>query len=255
VSPWWREEISAQLAPDAATLVHRSRGLRRRQLVRATVTVADSASWHGSADALGAYLEAQHSRNIGLCITLRGSLVRYLALPPIEILSERDAMVYAQQSFADLYGPAAENWAVCLSGAVRGLPRIAAAADMELIDALRAHARKHRLKLRSVRPALCAAVEGIARGDKNFSGWLVLIDTGHSCIARFSAGHCMAVRTARFAESTGEHLLTQLEQDALCSGSEAAPGAIYVDAAAPFDDAPLRAHGWNASPLPAGNLA
>jgi hypothetical protein len=86
--------------------------------------------------------------------------------------------------------------------------------------------------------------------NSEFSGWLALMDTRHSCIARFRAGVCMAVRTARFAEPSGQHLLTQLEQDALCAGVEAASAQIYVDAAAPFDEGPLRKQGWNASPLP-----
>ena len=257
MSPWWREEITAQLGPDEVTLVHRSRGLQRRELDRQTLTAAsaDSASWHNIVEAMSANLAARQRRYAGLRVTLRGDLVHYLALPWVENLSERDTLVYAQQSFADLYGAAAQNWAVCLSGAVRGVPRIAAATDMTLIEALHAQARRLRLKLCSVRPALCAAVQDLARVDSDFTGWLAVIDTGHSCLARFSAGECMTIRTARFAESTERHLLTQLEQDALCAGFEAAAGEVYVHAASPFDHLPLHAHGWHAKPLPVWSLA
>ena len=92
MSPWWREVITAQLAPDEVTLVHRSRGLQRRELERQTLTAAsaDSASWHNIVEAMNTYLEARQWRNAGLCVTLRGDFVRYLALPWVEKLSERE---------------------------------------------------------------------------------------------------------------------------------------------------------------------
>jgi hypothetical protein len=257
VSPWWREEISVQLAPAAITVVRRSRGWRRRELARHVLTVAGSepASWPHVVEGLGAHLEAAQSRNASLCIVLRGSFVRYLVLPPVGKLSDRDALIYARQSFADLYGAAAQQWLVCLNAAVPGRPRVAAAANQEFVAALRDLARRLRLHIKSVCPELSVAVKDLVRVDGDFTGWLALIDAGHSCVARFSAGECMTIRTARYTDGAERHLLTQLEQDALCAGLDPSASELYIQSASPFEHAALHAHGWRASPLPAWSLA
>jgi hypothetical protein len=252
VSPWWREEISARIAPGEITLVRSSRGPRRRVLSSQTIAVSapDSTAWQPIVELLGAQIEARKWRNADLGVTLGGQLARYLVLPWVENLRDADALVYARQSFVDMHGAVAENWAICLSRAVRGLPRIAAAADRKLIEALHSQARTLRLKLRSVRPVLAAAVEDLARVDGRMTGWLAIVESGNSCVARFCGGKCMSVRTARFAEPAEQHLLAQLEQDALCAGLDSGSGKLYVHAALPLDDNALQERGWKALPLP-----
>jgi len=252
VSPWWREQISARIAPGGITLLRNSRGPRRRVLDRQSVTTStpDSTAWQPVVELLGAQIEARKWRNADLGVVLGGHLARYLVLPWIEHLRDADALVFARQSFVDVHGKAAEDWAICLSHAARGLPRIAAAVDRKMIEALHSQARTLRLKLRSVRPVLAAAVEDLARVDGRLTGWLALVETGNSCVARFRDGECMTVRTARFAEPAEQHLLAQLEQDAMCAGLDSGTGKLYVHAALPLDDAPLRVHGWKVLALP-----
>ena len=256
MSPWWREEISVQLAAAAFTVVRRSRGLRRRELERHSLAAPDcSSAWQSAVETMAADFAARQWRNASLAVTLHGNLVRYLVLPWVENLSDRDALVYAQQSFAELHGAAAQNWAVCVSEYQRAVPRIAAATDPGLLAALQTLARTRGMKLCSVRPVLCAAVQDLARVDTNFTGWLALVEGGHSCIARFSAGACMTVRTARFAEPAERHLLTQLEQDAFGAGIEVQSGQVYIHPASPSADETLHAHGWRPVALPAWTLA
>ena len=252
MSPWWREEISARIAPGGITLLRNSRGPRRRVLDRQSVTTStpDSTAWQPVVELLGAQIEARKWRNADLGVVLGSHLARYLVLPWIEHLRDADALVFARQSFVDVHGKAAEDWAICLGRAVRGLPRIAAAADRKMIEALHSQARVLRLKLRSVRPVLDAAAEDLARVDARMTGWLAIVESGNSCVARFRGGECMTVRTARFAEPAEQHLLAQLEQDAMCAGLDSGTGKLYVYAALPLDDTTLRQHGWKVLPLP-----
>ena len=252
MSPWWREEISARIAPGGITLLRNSRGPLRRVLDRQSVTTStpDSTAWQPVVELLGAQIEARKWRNADLGVVLGGHLARYLVLPWIENLRDADALVYARQSFVEVHGKAAEDWAICVSRAVRGLPRIAAAVDRKMIEALHSQARVLRLKLRSVRPVLAAAVEDLARVDGRMTGWLAIVESGNSCVARFRGGECMTVRTARFAESAEQHLVAQLEQDAMCAGLESGAGNVYVHAASPLEDTPLREHGWKVLALP-----
>ncbi len=252
MSPWWREEISARIAPGGITLLRNSRGPRRRVLDRQSVTTStpDSTAWQPVVELLGAQIDARKWRNADLGVVLGGHLARYLVLPWIEKLRDADALVFARQSFVDVHGKAAEDWAICLGRAVRGLPRIAAAADRKMIEALHSQARVLRLKLRSVRPVLDAAAEDLARVDARMTGWLAIVESGNSCVARFRGGECMTVRTARFAEPAEQHLLAQLEQDAMCAGLDSGTGKLYVHAALPLDDTTMREHGWKVLPLP-----
>jgi hypothetical protein len=251
VSPWWREQISARIAPGGITLLRNSRGPRRRVLDRQSVTTStpDSTAWQPVVELLGAQIEARKWRNADLGVVLGGHLARYLVLPWIENL--RDAMRW--------FCPAVVRRCARKSGrrlgdmpepCGAGLPRIAAAADREMIEALHSQARSLRLKLRSVRPVLAAAVEDLARVDGRMTGWLAIVESGNSCVARFRGGECMTVRTARFAEPAEQHLLAQLEQDALCAGLESGTGKLYVHAALPLDDTPLQERGWKVLPLP-----
>ena len=252
MSPWWREQISARIAPGGITLLRNSRGPRRRVLDRQSVTTStpDSTAWQPVVELLGAQIDARKWRNADLGVVLGGHLARYLVLPWIEKLRDADALVFARQSFVDVHGKAAEDWAICLSRAVRGLPRIAAAVDRKMIEALHSQARVLRLKLRSVRPVLDAAAEDLARVDARMTGWLAIVESGNSCVARFRGGECMTVRTARFAEPAEQHLLAQLEQDAMCAGLDSGTGKLYVYAALPLDDTTMREHGWKVLPLP-----
>ena len=142
MSPWWREQISARIAPGGITLLRNSCGPRRRVLDRQSVTTStpDSTAWQPVVELLGAQIEALKWRNADLGVVLGGHLARYLVLPWMDNLRDADALVFARQSFVDVHGKAAEDWAICLSRAVRGLPRIAAAADRKMIEAL--HSRR-----------------------------------------------------------------------------------------------------------------
>jgi len=215
-----------------------------------TTSTPDSTAWQPVVELLGAQIDARKWRNADLGVVLGGHLARYLVLPWIEKLRDADALVFARQSFVDVHGKAAEDWAICLGRAVRGLPRIAAAADRKMIEALHSQARVLRLKLRSVRPVLDAAAEDLARVDARMTGWLAIVESGNSCVARFRGGECMTVRTARFVEPAEQHLLAQLEQDAMCAGLDSGTGKLYVHAALPLDDTTMREHGWKVLPLP-----
>ena len=258
MSPWWREEISARLAPGVVALRRLSRGPRRRELSRQTLDVvssSDASEWRPMVEALRAHLAQRNWRNADLFITLCGNLVRYHVLPWVDNLNDRDALVYAQQSFVAIYGAAAENWAICLNEPARGLPRVAVASERGLIEELRTQALSFDLKLRSVQPVLCAAVQALARVDNRLTGWLAVVEARHSRVARFSGGECVAVRVARFADAPGQHLLAQLEQDALCTDLETASRKLYVHTAVPVDSSPLRDHGWLVLPLATESIA
>lgn len=256
MSRWWRKEIDVAFSPAQATLSLRAAGWRPRELARKALRAETGA--HDAREVVNAIetcIASNGWRNADLRVTLCGGLVRYLLLPPVAKLGARDALVYARHAFAERYGDVAAEWTVCVEPSGAGRARIAAAADERLLDALRAVAKKHALNLYSVRPQICSAIDALDQRDRRYSGWLALIDSDYSCVARFTAGACTALRTARVAQPVERHLVAQLEHDALCGEVLPADRKLYLYTAANVDRALLGADGWHASMLGAGSSA
>ena len=251
MSLWWRERAVAALAPDHLVLRRWSRGPRRRSLGRSEAVLTPGAAAGPAVwpEALAAQAAALQCRGGDLDVIVSSAFVRYQMVPQVKGLSEAEMLAYAQQTLESVYGPPALSWQVCLSAPRHGGARIAAAVDRELVQQLHQHARRLKLRLRSVQPSLAVAAAALPRTAQRFSGWLALVETQRLCVARFAHGRCMNVRAARYEHDAPGALLSLLEQDALGAGVDVAQSQLYLLSAQRIDESALRARSWQVTPV------
>jgi hypothetical protein len=114
---------------------------------------------------------------------LSNHFVRYLLVPwNALIASEEEFRNYAACAFEEVYGEACAQWEVSVSAERSGTPRLAAAIDRQLLDAVRAAAAGTGLRLTSVQPYLMAAFNRVARPRQRDDFIFMLVEAGRVCI-------------------------------------------------------------------------
>jgi hypothetical protein len=152
-------------------------------------------SWGGPIDTLRAMLAEPASRKTYATVILSNHFVRYLVLSwSTELVTEAEELEYARARFVEVYGEAARDWVIRTSSAAAGARRLAAAADLALINALTRTLQASGVKLTSCQPALMAQFNG-ARSRIGNDAWLVSAERTRLSIARIRDGQWHSVRT------------------------------------------------------------
>ena len=149
---------------------------------QATNQLANQAVWQHAINQLdgllGEFLPAQQIKpNAPLQIVLGSDLVRYVALPAQAIsmnLAEKNA--YASAAFKEIHGTNANDWQVVCDDAAPQQAIVAAAIDKKLLQNLSQLAVSHQLKLKSVKPYLMVAMNGLAKQLAKTTAYLAIVE-------------------------------------------------------------------------------
>ena len=186
MSRLWRDQYCVALGLDRLAAMRRRKGLRTAVDLKrseAFVPLPGVPAWRGAADACGRFLSSPEVAAGDLKIVLSNHFVRYLVVPwSGQITTMQEFRNYAVAAFEDVYGDTVAGWEVSVSPEGHGAPRLAAAVDRALLDALREAASRSRLRLRSIQPYLMSAYNRIVRPlrDKNFV--FMLIEADRVCL-------------------------------------------------------------------------
>jgi len=243
----WRDQTRISLAPHRVALARISGGLRHGvadRKILATDMAAEmgqvKANWTGAVEILREALThpnvmGPNSARADTTVVLSNHFVRYLVIPwSAQLVKPAEELTYAHMRFGEVFGDAADNWAVSLATAPAGVPRIAAAVDRDLIEGVRTALSGSKLKLMSVQPALMSQFNAWRReiGD---DAWLVLAERGRLLIAWIRAGQWCSVR-ARPINGDTIQLAQWIEQEKLLLAADSAPARVCLGAA---DEVPI----------------
>ena len=153
---------------------------------------------------LGDFLTAQQMKpnvqqvkpKISLQIVLGSDLVRYVALPAQAImmnLAEKNA--YAKAAFKEIHGTNADDWQVVCNDAAPQQAIIAAAIDKKLLQHLSQLALTHQLKLKSVKPYLMVAMNGLAKQLAKTTGYLAIVEHSRLTLVMLQQGQCQQLHS------------------------------------------------------------
>jgi hypothetical protein len=229
------------------------RGARARELGRyqfGVGAVDGTHDWKPALTLLNSKFEALAWRKADLEIVLSGHYTRLMLMPWTADVSEQDAAAYARHQFDAVYGSDAAAWNICLGVAHPRRPRIMAAAERSLIDALTALAASYEMRLCSVRPALSVLVDALPAQDPALSGWVALVEPGSVHVACLETGHCIDIRGARYGDDPASSLLSLLRESALHTDRETDGAHLKLFTATAADSAVLRQHGWRVEHAP-----
>jgi hypothetical protein len=235
VSRLWPDRSCAVLCPDQLQVVRPRGGWRRGVASSHCETFSgkgDGPAWQAAVEALQRFLAMPGAGTGTLDVVLSNHFVRYLLVPwSAKIASAEELRNYAAAMFEEIHGEESAGWDVTVSAERAGAPRLAAAVDRPLLEAVRAAVAPTRLRLASVQPYLMAAYNRVARAHTGKDFVFMLLETGRACIVAAQGGRWCHVSTAAAPEPAQaiSSLLAREMQLADLQGESMPP--VYVHAA------------------------
>jgi len=158
VSLWRRDRVEVWLAPSAVVLARTRGGLFARSAPSTRqAVVADERSWEGAVAALEQEMAQAQWSGANLHVRVSDHFVRYVMLPWRDGLRNlAEWTVYAERELDDRFGSGGQL-EIRIAAQRAGQPRLAAAIDTELVEALRALATRCRSRLAAIETNLCRA--------------------------------------------------------------------------------------------------
>jgi hypothetical protein len=242
VSPSWRERLTLTLAPGRITLERGRRGRHPAQRDVLECEPADNVpAWRTPVDALREWLSHQKPLKAAADVVLSNHFVRYLLLPwNASIAGSREEGTFASARFQQVYGEIARTWVVRVSPDKPGAPRLAAAVDRDLLDAIAGLFAEPPLRLRSIQPALMAACN-VRFAGMSANAWVALAEPGHLLLGLQQRGQWRSLRS-RPLNGEPVPLAGLIEQERLMLGIEPSEEKIYL-------------HQWGDLPMDAAGVA
>jgi len=220
----WRNHLRIGLCPDRLILAGYRRGLRRRISRREVIAVAptlDPLRWQAAVDALPPALAPSRPKKPEVTIILSNHFVRYALLAWNENLkTEAEWLAFARHRLAGAHGHAAGEWALRVTETTPQGPRIAAAVDQALLDALEEKIAGSGAALVSVQPYLMVAFDRLLPGVGDDWYWLVIEEPGRLTLALIQRGVWHAIRSRRVDEHWRAQLPEILERESAVLGLE-----------------------------------
>ncbi len=149
----------------------------------------DAPVWQAALARLKQMIDGEEWKNAELTVVLSNHFVRYDCLPWNEaVKNEDEQLALARHRLAQVYGAAAQTWALRLSPAGKGAPRLVAAMDEALLASIKLATTEAKLKLHSIQPYLMASFNHYAKNLAQGDGWFVAAESGRFALARFRGG-------------------------------------------------------------------
>lgn len=246
----WAETIEATLHPALVRVASRPLFGRPSGPPSSTQVEADSVgaagdeAWRPALSTLDDALRRAEVSGRMLRVAISDHFVRYTLIPwSAELVANSERLAFSQLSMREVFGPAADGWALCLGDQPAGRPFFCAGIDASLLHDLRDLAGKHRLRLRSVVPMLSARVQRHRRSLKERAFCFASLEPGRMTLAFHGAHGWDAVRGRRVANGVGEELAGALRQEAAVAGA-GATGTVYLAGEDLAQAAPSSVAGW-----------
>lgn len=232
MSPLWRDEVGAYLAPHRLCLARLKRGIR--PVVAAEedmrLPVAAAADWNEALKALERRLPEDKWRAARLRLVIADHWVRYTVVQWVaELSSHEECLAHARELLASVYGDALNDWVVSLSEAPPGFARVACAMPCALLDALKDLGQRSGMQLASLQPQLIASYNSWRHRLPETPAWFVTVDEGSLAAARVGPRGFERVHTVRIG-SDWTRELKRLQTFGRLVNRSAEAGPVFVDA-------------------------
>ncbi len=193
-----RSQLRIALAPDRVVLL-RTKGLLRQKITATqmlpVVEGAEGRPWEPALQVLEQALPGFARKGEAVTLVLSSHFCRFLPIPALPTLaSEEEEAAFARHTFREVYGEAAHDWTVRLSGDSPARPRLGAAIDQALLDGARRASKAAGLKLVSVQPFLMTAFNAWQRTLIQQPGWFALYEAGRLCLCLITKDGVQSVR-------------------------------------------------------------
>jgi hypothetical protein len=227
-----RDHHYAVLCPERVDLVRRRRGIKPQIDLTRSVPVArtdEGAPWLPAVATLGEMLADEAIGRGDLTVVLSNHYVRYLLVPwNDQVGSGEEYARYARIAFENVFGETAATWLIRIAPEKYGMPRLAAAIDSELAQAL-SRVGQNTLKLASLQPYLMAAFNRLSAGFRRRDFFFLLAEPGRVAMLAAVGGSWRTARNHAVADDAEISALVERELRLLETGDGVVP-QLYVHA-------------------------
>jgi len=230
----WRDQVTLAIAPDRIVLVRGRDGLRPKVLAKSIVPVSGTESgWKAALDTLAKTLKSDKQwQDASVKAVLSNAFVRYQLVPwsdEIGSLEEREA--YVRQSFTQVYGDAAAEWAYVVSDVPRGAAWFVCAIDRDLLLLLEQSVTQTNSKLVSVAPHIMTAFNNARHAIKRRDCWFVQVEKDRLLLAMIVGGHWQTLSSRQIAgELWQQELPMLLDREWRLNGLGQVPREVIISA-------------------------
>ena len=189
---------------------------------------AEAGDWSGAVAALSEVLREGASRRLE--VMLSGHFMQYQVLPwRADLQDPEEELAAARLGFADVFGDLAATWSIRLSHDAPGIPRLAAAVDAGLVEAVSEAAEAVGTALVSLQPSLVAVANCWRRQfDRKSSAWLVVHEENRLCLALLEHGRWQWLRSLRVGTDWCATLPQLIEYECLLANPATVPMEVLI---------------------------
>lgn len=207
---WRRDVLGVALFPNRIVMARVGgwrRRLKHRELVEFEPAASGAPAWQTALEALARIAAQGALADANVTLVLSSHFVQYTLVPWNDLLRrEADQLAYARQRFIDVYGRAAETWALRLSLAEPRRPRLACGVPQGLLDGLGAVLAPIGRRYRSLQPHLMTSFNRWRARLGARPGWFVVAEPGLACVALLGEGGWRSLRALRVGDGWPEQL-------------------------------------------------
>jgi hypothetical protein len=246
--------LGVALFPERLVIARASGGFRRRlehkEILELPPAQAGVPPWRPAVDALAEKVATGELAHADVTLVLSNCFVHYTLVPWSEALGgKEEELAFARHCFARVYGSEVDAWALKLSPAGPGKPRLACGIEQELVDALSSCMTALGRRYRSLQPHLMASFNRArARLDERPT-WLVVVEPGLLCLALVQDGRWQSLRTLKVGPDWIEQLPGILAREECLIDSPAECDQVLVFAPDAPDAVVPRAGKWRIEKL------
>ena len=249
--------LSIGLSSDGIAIVMR-KGAKNNNMHQQFIANTQQADWQSLLQQLDAALSQLKLASNTVCtVVISSDFVRYLVLPAQPFaMNEAEKTAYIQAAYRDIYGAVADGWHIKCDDAPPEQNRLAVAVDVQLMAALSQLAVQYSFKLKSVKPQLMAAFNGLMPQISRKSGYLVLLEQSKLLLIRLQNGHCQQLRTLAFSTDWQVDLQQSIQREsALNDDNITTDKPLFIYAPAHKNTTIKSIKGWNIQKVALKNVS
>lgn len=230
--PSFSSELRIALCPDKVLLLGLGKGLRRKvthQTILSCVPIPGAPAWRPALAALEQWLDSNKMGQAKVTVILSNHFVRYALMPfSNEVASPAEEQALAQILLEDTYGDLAKQWRLRISGGGYGEPRLIAAVDAELPEAIAAAFASGPLRLNAISPYLMTAFNCFRKQLRGTDGLFAVAEPGQVVMVTFRNSVWAGVRRMPLNGEPDKQLPDLLQREALIGGLDAGTVPVYL---------------------------
>lgn len=239
MSPLFNSELRVVLCPDKVILLGLSKGLRRKathQMILPCAPMPGAPAWRPALAAFEQWLDANKTGRGKVTVILSNHFVRYALMPfSNEVASPAEEQALAQILLEDTYGDSAKQWRLRISGGGYGEPRLVAAVDAELPEAIASAFASGPLRLNAISPYLMTAFNCFRKQLQGANGLFAVAEPGQAVMVTFRNSQWSSVRRMPLNGEPDKQLPDLLQREALIGGLDTGTVPVYLHIAGRHD--------------------